>query len=413
MSEFSLATVDLTSAAFRSNPHPVYDQMRLHRPRLLEENDNYREWQFTRHEDVSFVLKDPRFIKESARLSPPAAQTEPEPEAAPANRNPLYQMFDNWMLFRDPPNHTRLRSLVNQAFTPRMIDRLQPRIESIAATLLAPLREQGAFDLINAYAFPLPVIVIAEMLGVPTEDRPLFREWSTAISSTIEFGNVAEGTIERGGIMAAQVMDYFRQLVRQRRKAPQSDVISTMIAAEEAGTRLTEDELLATCVLLLFAGHETTLNLIGNSVSLLLAHPEAERLVRTEPNIMPSAVDEFLRYESPVQLTNRFAAQDVLIHGDQIKRGDNINVFLGAANRDPEIFANPHQLDVLRHPNRHLAFAAGPHFCIGAPLARMEGEVALSALLSTFAVIEPDYTDVPWRESGVFRGPVSLPVRTR
>lgn len=412
MAEFTLADIDLTSPTFRANPYPVYDQMRTQCPRLLQEQDHYREWHFTRYEDVALVLKDPRFIKESARLAEPQAAEASPPHESP-ERNPLYKMFDNWMLFRDPPDHTRLRSLVNQAFTPRMIERLQPRIAEIADTLLAPLQDQSQFDLISAYAFPLPVIVIAEMLGVPPQDRPLFREWSTAISSTLEFGGVEQATIDHAGVMATEVMTYFRQLVRARRNNPQSDVISSMIAAEEKGTRLTEDELLATCVLLLFAGHETTLNLIGNAVSLLIAHPHIQQLLRETPALMPSAVDEFLRYESPVQLTNRFAAQDMIIAGDTIRRGDNINVFLGAANRDPAVFADPHRLDVQRHPNRHLAFAAGAHFCIGAPLARLEGEVAIAALLSTFPMLQADYTAIDWRQSGVFRGPVTLPIRTR
>ncbi|MCY0876811.1 MAG: cytochrome P450 [Firmicutes bacterium] len=410
MTEGALADLDFTSPAFRANPYPMYDQMRMQAPRLLSEKDHYREWLFTRYEDVAMVLKDHRFIKEQTTLmqNPSVA-----PSPSGAERNPLYQMFDNWMLFRDPPTHTRLRSLVNQAFTPRMIERLGPRISAIAESLLTPLRDQEHFDLINAYAFPLPVIVIAEMLGVPAEDRAMFREWSTAISSTLEFGSVDQATVERGGQMAKQVMDYFRQLVRARRKAPKADVISSMIAAEEQGTRLSEDELLATCVLLLFAGHETTVNLIGNSVALLLAHPDTHQLLRETPALMPSAVEEFLRFESPVQLTNRFAAQDVVIGQDVIRRGDNVNVFLGAANRDPDVFANPHQLDVQRHPNRHLAFAAGPHFCIGAPLARMEGVIAIESLLTHYIGIEPAYEHIDWRQSGVFRGPLALPVRVR
>jgi len=410
MAELTFSDVDLLSPAFRANPYPTYALLQSQRPRLPNLGENFREWYFTRHDDVSFVLKDPRFVKEWQRISPPQEGALDESEAS-NERNPLYRMFDNWMLFRDPPDHTRLRSLVNQAFTPRMIDRLRPRISEIADELLQPMQGARSFDLIAEYAFPLPVIVIAEMLGVPTEDRAQFRTWSTAIASTLEFGDVGAETIEQGGMVAGQVLDYFRQLVQQRRRAPQQDMISGMIAAEEQGHKLSEDEMLATCVLLLFAGHETTVNLIGNAVSLLLAHPDAEQALRLEPSLLPTAIDECLRYESPVQLTSRFAAEDIMIGDDQIRRGDNISVWLGAANRDPEVFADPQRFDVRRQPNRHLAFAAGPHFCIGAPLARLEGELAIASLLHACPILAADYTQIEWRSSGVFRGPVTLPVR--
>lgn len=410
MDELVLQSLDLWSPAFREDPYPTLDLMRTLRPRLAVPHERGCDWHFTRHDDVSIVLKDPRFIKEGNQLldSSPAPASEPD-----ETRNPLYKMFDNWMLFRDPPDHTRLRSLVNQAFTPRMVERLRPRISEIAHGLLSPLQGTSDFDLISAYAFPLPVIVIAELLGVPAADREQFRIWSTAVARTLEFGEVPEDLKQAGGQMAAEVQDYFRRLVREREVSPRDDLLSGLIAVRVEGSRLTEDEMLATCVLLLFAGHETTVNLIGNSVNLLLRDRETYSRLVADRTLLPSAVEECLRFESPVQLTNRFAAEDMEIGGDRLHRGDNIIVWLNAANRDPEVFVDPHRFDITRHPNRHLAFAAGPHFCIGAPLARLEGELALAALMDLYPGLRASGDPITWRPSGVFRGPVRLSVHPR
>lgn len=410
MDELALQSLDLWSPAFREDPYPTLDLMRTLRPRLAVPHEGGCDWHFTRHDDVSMVLKDPRFIKEGSRLLNHGQAPVPESEET---RNPLYKMFDNWMLFRDPPDHTRLRSLVNQAFTPRVVERLRPRISEIAQGLLSPLQGTEDFDLISAYAFPLPVIVIAELLGVPAADREQFRIWSTAVARTLELGEVPEDLKQAGGQMAAEVQDYFRRLVREREVSPRDDLLSGLIAVRVEGSRLTEDEMLATCVLLLFAGHETTVNLIGNSVHLLLRDRETYSRLVADRTLLASAVEECLRYESPVQLTNRFAAEDMEIGGDQLHRGDNIIVWLNAANRDPQVFDDPNRFDIARHPNRHLAFAAGPHFCIGAPLARLEGELALAALMDLYPALRASSDPITWRPSGVFRGPVRLSVQTR
>ena len=412
MSQFNL-TEQLKSATYRENPHDTLEAMRLNHPRYLQTYENgARSWFFTTYEDVSLVLKDARFIKEWRTLLPEEERLFNE-QREPA----IFQMFQKWMLFRDPPAHTRLRGLVNKAFTPRMIECLRPRIEAIAQSVVAPLREKDRFDFVAEYAFPIPVAVIAEMLGVPTEDRDLFREWSTVLAYFIDLSDASEEELLRGSAVAQDMMNYFYDLLQARKSAPRDDLMSAMLAADERGDRLSEDELVATCILILFAGHETTVNLISNAVYLLLREPDVRQDLLRNKTVYPTAVDEFLRFESPVQLTSRFAAEDLWIKDAQILRGDEINVSLAAANRDPAQFINPNAIDLRRSPNRHLAFATGAHFCIGAPLARAEGEIALRVLFEEFDKLERvlDRMDekVCWRDSAVFRGPSTLPLVIR
>ncbi|MCY0869470.1 MAG: cytochrome P450, partial [Firmicutes bacterium] len=300
-------------SAIIASPHTFYSQLRMRTPRLCEIGESGEEsWTFTTHEDVSMALKDPRFILEWRSLLTPEEQ-----EATADPVNPVYQMFRQWMLFRDPPDHSRLRGLVSKAFTPRMVEQLRPRVQAIAQAFVDDMRERGSVDLVANYAFLIPITVIAEMLGVPTDDREQFRVWSRAIANALDSGeDSADPQMQNAGRTAIELTHYFRGLVAKRRQEPRADLISAMIAAEEAGDKLTEQELLATLILLLVAGHETTVNLIGNSIILLKHHPQVQQALLNDPSRIPAAVEEFLRYESPVMMTSRFAAQDIQL-GDQ------------------------------------------------------------------------------------------------
>lgn len=394
------------SADFFANPYPVYHQFRTQDPIIWLESLNT--FFVTQHADVSAILKDPRFGHEmSYRHGHDEFRAQ-----MPAAAQPLFRLFDNWMLFRDPPDHTRLRELVNLAFTPRIVHKLRPRIEAIAAELTDALLEADEVDLIREYAFPLPVIVIAELLGISPEDRQRFKDWSQDLVAT--FGPLMDPeAAARGGASALEISAYLRDIIARRRQDPREDLISGLIAAEERGHRLTEEELVATCILLLVAGHETTVNLIGNGILALLQHPDQEQRLRQNPTLIEPAVEEFLRFESPVQMTSRFAKEDVTLGGRLIRKGQVASVILGAANRDPAVFTEPDALDISRAVNPHLAFATGIHYCVGAPLARAEGQIAIQHLLQRFPQIELRSAKPAWREAMVLRGLTVLPVSLR
>jgi len=316
------------------------------------------------------------------------------------------------MLFRDPPDHTRLRGLVNKAFTPRAVEALRSHIDAIVASLLEKQQGKPSFDMVTEFAYPLPVLVICELLGVSEEDRGKFGAWSAAVAQSLDnLGLSDPDVIRRGNEAATGLTEYFRDLIKKRRGAYVDDILGGLLAAEEQGDRLTEDELLATCILIFFAGHETTVNLIGNGTLALLRHPgELERL-RARPELLPGAVEELLRFDSPVQRSGRSILADVEIDGVVFPAGWRLNMLIGAANRDPAQFPDPDRLDITR-PNaaQHLSFAAGIHYCIGAPLARLEAQLALGALLR-FAPHLRLATDKPaWRSTFVLRGLASLPV---
>lgn len=321
-------------------------------------------------------------------------------------------IFVHHMLSTDPPDHTRLRNLVQQAFTPRMIEQLRERIEEIAEDLLdtitsSPGREA---DLIRDYAFPLTIIVISDILGVPREDRDRFREWSNAVVSTI---NRPEG-FEAIRSQMEDFQDYLGRLFEERRRNPREDLISGLLAAEEQGDRLSEKELYSMVFLLIIAGHETTVNLIGNGVLALLQHPEQMALLRKERQRITTAVEEILRYYSPVEMsTNRWVGEDFSFEGQPFRHGDLVLVAIGSANRDERRFPNPDVFDITREPNPHIAFGKGIHYCLGAPLARLEGQIAISRLLDRLPELRLDLDEesLPWREDFLMRGLMRLPVR--
>jgi cytochrome P450 len=380
---------------FLADPYPTYHRLRAEDP---VHRSPLGFWVLTRYEDVVTVLRDPRFAKE-AMMAVVAVRFGIAPGTIGLS-----------MLDRDPPAHTRLRSLVSKAFTPRVVERLRPHIQQIVDGLLARVEGQGSMDLIEEFAYPIPVIVICELLGVPVEDHEQFKTWSLDIARGLDaiMLPVDSEVARRSGTARQALLGYFRGLIAERRVSPRDDLLSGLIAAEEAGDRLSEDELLATCILLLVAGHETTVNLIGNGTLALLRHPGALRRLRENPALIASAVEELLRYDGPVQRTARMPSDDVQVGGRTIARGEMVMPFIGAADRDPAQFPDPDRLDITRSDNRHVAFGMGIHFCLGAPLARVEGQIAINTLVQrlpglALATEKPEY-----RQSLTLRGLTAL-----
>lgn len=388
---------------FRDNPYPFYDRLRALDPVLwVPEILGRGAWLVTSHRDCSAVLKDNRFIKQPERVFPP--------EELAGDTLLTRRVTVKNLLFRDPPDHTRLRGLVNQAFTPRMLERLRPHIIGIAEHLLDQLSEQPQADLISSLAFPLPIIVIAEMLGVPSEDRESFKAWSNPLAATVDPTATPE-MLEQGDKALQALTDYLERIIDKRRSNPGTDLISSLIQAHDQGDRLSHDELVATCRLLLIAGHETTVNLIGNGTLALLRHPAQREWLAAHPEQIVGAVEELLRYDSPVQLTMRLVSEDLELRGHTLKRGDQVLTFLGAANRDPEVFTDPGDLDLTRaNANASLAFGQGIHYCLGAPLARMEGQIAISGLLRRFPRMRLASTELKRRGNITLRGLQALTV---
>jgi len=384
---------------FLADPYPTYHRLRAEDP---VHQSPLGFWVLTRYDDVSAVLRDPRFIKE------PLAALVAARFGAEVPRGVGLSMLD-----RDPPDHTRLRGLVSKAFTPRVVDGLRSRIQQIVDELITRVQAAGSMDVIEEFAYPIPVNVICEMLGVPLADHERFKGWSLDIARGLDsIWLPPDSEVPRRSAASRHAInDYFRGLIAQRRASPRGDLLSALIAAEEAGDKLNEEELLATCILLLIAGHETTVNLIGNGVLALLRNPgELERL-RATPGLITNAVEELLRYDGPVQRTARVASAPATIGGRTIAKGEMVMPFIGAADRDPSQFPDPDRLDLTRADNRHIAFGWGIHFCLGAPLARVEGQIAIDALVRRLPRLEL-MTDAPeYRQSLTLRGLKTLPVK--
>jgi cytochrome P450 len=386
---------DFFAPEIRADPWPFFARLREadpvhHRPG--------GDWLLTRYADCQAVLADPR------------CSSNPAHEAQPAEGSPARQAGSNLLLFLDPPDHTRLRRLVSKAFTPRRVEGLRPRIAELVDTLLDEVAGERTFDVLEALGYPLPVIVICDLMGVPKGDRNDLKEWSTAASRLLD-PDVEGATLEQGLLGAMALAGYFDQLFEERRRSPQDDLVSGLVAAEEAGDRLSADELRAITVLLFIAGHETTMNLIGNGTYALLRNPDQLALVRDDPEVARPAIEELLRFDGPVHATARVPTEDIDVGGATIPKGDRMIVALGAANRDPAEYPDPDRLDVTREDNRHLTFSHGIHFCLGASLARVEGQVAIPRLLQRFPDLqlaaEPSY-----REHLVLRGLTELQVST-
>ena len=394
---------DLYSQTFKRDAYQTFAEMRAHDPIYCQVGLDGKTpiWFVTRYDDVEAMLRDKRIVRDMTLALKPEELPPP---------HPIDAYLGNHMLDKDGDDHIRLRNLVAQAFTPKRIAELRPRIEAIAGSLIDAVLAKGEMDLVGDFSFPFPTIVILEMLGVPSEDRDKFRVWSNAL---------LEPQMDEAGQKAAlqhlnDFIAYLAELFAKRRSEPKDDLITALLQAEEAGDKLSEDELFSTMVLLIVAGHETTVNLIANAVLALERNPDQKAQLVTEPSLMPKAVEEFLRYDGSVERAlNRWAAEDLNWNGHSIKRGSPIILILGSANHDPEKFDDPEALQLSRHPNPHLGFGKGPHYCLGAPLARLETEIAMTLLLTRLPNLRlavPE-SELRWRFLPGFRGLEALPVK--
>ncbi|MFE9105160.1 cytochrome P450 family protein [Actinomadura geliboluensis] len=387
----------LFSRAFSEDPYAAYAELRASGPvHPIDFPEGATAFLVVDHEHGRAALADPRLSKDVSH------------SAVPVNGE---QFFGGTMLAMDPPDHTRLRGLMAKAFTSRRVERLRPRVQEITDGLLDGIAARGAADLIEDLAVPLPVQVICELLGVPASDRARFREWTAVLTVP---ALTSEARAHRREVARA-FNGYLTEVIAERRARPEDDLVSALITARDGDAALTEPELLAGIALLLIAGHETTVNLIGNGVLALLREPDQMALLRAEPELLPAAVEELLRYDGPVErASQRIALEDMEIAGTFVPKGAWVHVSLGAADRDPAVFDDPDRLDVTRAPKRHVAFGHGLHFCLGAPLARLEGQIAIGGLLDRFpglALAVPPADLRHHRTGSIVRGLVALPVR--
>ncbi len=399
----TLNRYDIWNVATRANPQALYEQMRREDPVYCAIGPVTKRnfWFFTRYQDCVAVLKDPRFGKEFYKH----LSQEQIIGNGFGDNNDAYNVVNRHLLNLDPPDHTRLRGLIHKAFTPRMVENLRGRIQQIADELVAQMQGQQQVDLIASYALPLPITVIAEMLGIPASDQAKFRAWTDALLT---------GTDEAASL--ASVMEfamYMHEQIDQRHTAPRDDLISALVQVEEAGETLNREELLSMIFLLLVAGHETTVNLIANGTLALMQHPDQQAQLARNPELINTAVEEMLRYNGPVETpTLRWAFEDVELGGKVIAKGDIVMPSLLAANRDPEVFADPNRFDITRSPNPHIAFGFGIHYCVGAPLARLEGAIAINTLLRNFPAIDlaVPVEQLQWNDQLLIHGMKTLPV---
>lgn len=401
------APKNLFTPEFVQDPYPMYrkllDQGPLHYVEVS--SGSWPVWAVLGYADCSAATRDQRLsVKRTGRL----LLTLPEEQQAEFRE--LTRMMGMWMIFMDAPEHTRLRKLMNQGFSPAVTEGLRPQVEAVVDRMLEPLARGGQADLMQAIANPMPVRVIAGMLGVPETLHGRFIEWSEAIANfmgnpnrTPEHARAAQGAI-------FALTDFFKQAVAERRRNKGSDLISLLLDIEADGETLTEEELYAQCVMLLFAGHETTRNLIGNGMCALLQNPQAAAELRENPEIIRAAVEEILRYESPIQYTARMVKDEAEICGQRLRKGQTILCMLGAANRDAQQFKEPDRLNLKRVTNQHLAFGAGAHFCIGNQLARLEGQVAILRMAQQFPKMRLATERPDWAPNFGFRGLKTLPV---
>ncbi|MEV8323267.1 MULTISPECIES: cytochrome P450 [unclassified Kitasatospora] len=370
------AKFDPWSAAFVAHPYDAYAELREHAPVTYFEPTG--QWLVSRHEDVSALLRDRRLGRTYTHRFSHQEFGRPEPDPA---HEPFHTLNDFGLLDLEAPDHTRIRRLVSKAFTPRMVEGLRPTVQRLAGELVDGLLAAGGGDLIAAVAEPLPVAVIAEMLGVPEGDRHLLRPWSADITGMYEL-NPSEEAARKAVTASTEFSDYLRALIRERRTAPGTDLISALIQAQEGSDALSEQEMISTCVLLLNAGHEATVNTTGNGWWALFRNPgELARLRGATDALLPTAIEELMRWDTPLQLFERWVLEDIELRGVTIPRGSEVALLFGSANRDPERFTDPDRLDLGRTDNPHITFGAGIHFCLGAPLARLELTESYGALL--------------------------------
>ncbi|GHO46002.1 cytochrome P450 family protein [Ktedonospora formicarum] len=399
--------LNLASPTFKANPYPVFTELRAHDPLHKITLQNGRSaWLVTRYQDAEKLLRDERFVKSMRNSLTPEEIAQ---QQSLFSQQSSFNFLSQHMLNADPPDHTRLRSLINLSFTPRLVEQWRSRIQALTDELLDAIENKGEMDLIDQFAFPLPMMVISEMLGVPDADRSKFRSWSNLVVE-------AAGNPEAFRQAADQLLAFYQymvQLIEDKRQTPADDLLSKLILAEAEGNKLSQQELVSMIFLLIIAGHETTVNLISNGVLALLEHPEQFQLLKEQPELIKTAIEEFLRYRGPLMLaTQRWAREDAEYEGKHIQRGDHILIALSAANRDDEEFGAADKLDITRRENRHLAFGKGIHYCLGAPLARLEGQIAIGTLVRRFPDLRlnADPQTLTWRPGSLIMGLNTLPV---
>lgn len=401
-----IEVVDMASPQFKANPFPFYAQLRAEAPvhrMTVNRPPESPLWIITRYQDVASVLKDERFVKDRKNILPP----NPMPKAS--WRANFFHVMDNNMLAMDAPDHTRLRALVHKVFTPSRTEQMRLRVQQLANELLDTAAKNKPFDLIEHYALPIPLTVISEVLGVPNADIPKIHRWKKHIMSS------ASQPLERLGKFSSLVgfVNYIRKLCHRRRVDPQDDLISALAKADENGEMLSDEELQGMVILLLVAGHETAVSLISSGTLALLEHPNQFELLRQNPTLIKSATEEILRYYPPIETaTDRYAREEVTIEGVTIPKGGQVRAVIASANRDPSQFENPDTLDLMRENNKHLSFGQGIHYCIGAPLARLEGHIAFNTLLARMPNLRLGIPieSLRWRPGLTFRRLEALPV---
>ena len=388
----------------QKDPYPLYKRLREEDP--VHWSEALDAWVLTRYDDVVAVLRDSRFSADRRGARNRYAQEAMA--AAEEHGGPVARA--NTLLTSDPPDHTRMRLLISKAFLPRAVEKLRPHIQEITDELLDAVQEPGRLDILLDIAHPLPTIVIAELMGVSTGDRAQFKRWSDDIVATLGGGLTAPNLLERAAQSGRELSDYFRDVIADRRREPKEDLVSVLVAATDQGDVLSEAQLVATCVVALIAGNETTRNLIGNGMLALLRNPDQLEKLWHDPSLGESAVEELLRYAGPVQCTSRVATEDVEIDGKAVEKGQVVFTMLAAANRDPAHFSDPEKLDITRKDNHHVAFGSGIHSCLGQPLARLEAQIAFSTMARRIPNPRPASDELEWGPSFILRGLKSLPI---
>jgi len=395
---------DLLAPEVVRDPYAYFARLRRDDP--VHWNERWGGWLVTRYEDVVRAFRDPARLS-SDRMAHFQQELSPHEQE---RLHVLIRYFSRWLVFTDPPYHTRVRMLVNKAFTPTSVERLRPRVRAIVSELQDGMEQGRHADFIRAFAFHLPVIVISEYLGVPPQDREAVKEWSDETSRIFFIRADDPQRRERSQAGLIKLLEYFEPLIHERRRHPRDDLISALVQAQERGDLLSHDEVLATCTVLLFAGHETTTNLLANGLLALLQHRDQWELLARDPSLAFSATEELLRYDGPVKATFRWARADAELGGKTIRAGDRMLLVLASANRDPDRFPQPDRVDITRNPNPHVAFGHGIHVCLGAPMARVEGQEAFAALARRFPGMRLATDELEYHPTIVSRALAELPV---
>lgn len=394
---------DPTNEAIRRNPFPLYESLQEHDP--IHWSPAIRSWIITRYDDVRQVAMSSTMSSDRLRPFYEALRDERREILSGVMR-----YLNEWLVFKAAPEHTRLRKMMNAVFSLQMIHAREPQIRRTVEDLFAAVEPGRQVDFMKDVAVLLPAYVILDMMGLPRSDFRMIKEWSDDLRLFIGTSRADEDKYRKARSGADHMSAYFRNVIEQRRVHPGDDVITKMMQAQDEKGSLGEDELVAMCMLVLFGGHETTTNLLGSAVVALLEHPQQQQLLRENPQLIDSAVEEFLRYDGPSNSIARVVAVDHELHGKTLRAGERVFAMINAANRDPRRFERPHELDIQRSPNRHLTFGQGLHFCLGAPLARLEAKVCITALLSNFSSMQFGQGEVHWLDALVMRGPSNLPL---